>query len=116
MLEEKIDKLTAAVDRLTAAMEGGEGAPAAEETTKKPAAKKPAAKKSKFTTDQVKAKFAALKADENVGPPPLKKLISDQGFADLAELLLSPDKFEDVMEALEALETEAAEANDDDDL
>jgi pyruvate/2-oxoglutarate dehydrogenase complex dihydrolipoamide acyltransferase (E2) component len=109
MIEEKLDKLTAAVERLTAVIESGGAAPAASgkpAAAEKPkaAAKPAAAKKAKFTADQVKARFAELKANEAIGAPPLKELISNTGCENLAELLVSPDKFEDAMAAMDALE------------
>lgn len=110
MIEEKLDKLTAAVERLTAVIESGGAAPAASgkaaaaDKPKADAKPKPAAKKAKFTADQVKARFAELKANEAIGAPPLKELISNTGCENLAELLVSPDKFEEAMAAMDALE------------
>lgn len=123
MLEEKIDKLTAVMERVAVALEGGASvggkAPAA--GAKAPAAdKKPAAKKPKATADQLKAKFAELKARDDIGTPPLKEIISAQGVENLAELLVTPDKFDAAMEAMVALEAEkdaaAAGSGDDDEL
>lgn len=117
MIEEKLDKLTAAVERLTAVIESGGAAPAA--SGKPAAAAKPAAKKAKFTADQVKARFAELKANEAIGAPPLKELISNTGCENLAELLVSPDKFEDAMAAMDAFEAGAGSddlGGDDDEL
>lgn len=126
MIEEKLDKLTAAVERLTAVIESGGSAPAA--SGKAAAADKPkaeakpkaaAAKKAKFTADQVKARFAELKANEAIGAPPLKELISNTGCENLAELLVSPDKFEEAMAAMDALEAgvgDDLDGGDDDEL
>lgn len=120
MLEEKIDKLTAVMERVAVALEaggsvgGGAGkAPAAEK-------KAPAAKKPKTTADALKAKFAELKARDDIGTAPLKEIISNQGVENLAELLVTPDKFDAAMEAMTTLEAEkdAAKASggDDDEL
>lgn len=110
MLEEKIDKLTAVMERVAVALEAGgsvggaaAGKPAA---GAKAAAKPAAAKKPKHTADQLKAKFAELKAREDVGTGPLKEIISEQGCENLAELLVTPDKFDAAMEAMVALEAE----------
>ena len=121
MLEEKIDKLTAVMERVAVALEGGAsvGAAAGAKTTTKPAAdKKPAAaKKPKHTADQLKAKFAELKARDDIGTGPLKEIISSQGVENLAELLVTPDKFDAAMEAMVALEAakDAESGSDDDD-
>lgn len=123
MLEEKIDKLTAVMERVAVALEGGAAvggkAPAA--AAAKPAAAKPAAaKKPKTTADALKAKFAELKGREDIGTAPLKEIISAQGVENLAELLTTPDKFDSAMEAMVALEAEkdaaAAGGGDDDEL
>jgi hypothetical protein len=76
-LEESIDKLTASIDKLIAQLQAG-GAPAAGATAAKTTAAKGKAKP-KFTADQVKAKFQELRADEKVGAPPLKELITSSG-------------------------------------
>lgn len=111
-LEESIDKLTASIDTLIAKMEAG-GAPAA---AGKAAGGKAASKaKPKFTADQIKAKFQELRANEKVGAPPLKDLISGLGHADLAALLVSPDSFDAAMEGLLKIESEIP-ADDGDDL
>lgn len=121
MLEEKIDKLTAVMERVAVALEAGGSvggkAPAAA-AAKAPAAAKAA--KPKTTADALKAKFAELKAREDIGTAPLKEIISAQGVENLAELLTTPDKFDAAMAAMTALETEkdAAKASggDDDEL
>lgn len=108
-LEESIDKLTASIDTLIGLYSSGAAAPAAG----KPAAGKAAAGKAakpKFTADQVKAKFQELRADERVGAPPLKDLISNLGHADLAALLVSPESFDKAMEGLLEIEASAAAA------
>jgi len=124
MLEEKIDKLTAVMERVAVALESGGsvgGKPAAAAAGKPAAAAKPAAaKKPKNTADQLKAKFAELKARDDIGTGPLKEIISAQGVENLAELLVTPDKYDSAMEAMVALEAEKdAEAGggaDDDEL
>lgn len=123
MLEEKIDKLTSVMERVAIALEGGAsvGGTAGATTAKPKAEAKPkAAAKPKTTADQLKAKFAELKAREDIGTPPLKTLISDQGCENLAELLVSPDKFDAAMTAMTELETaadaKAAESSDEDEL
>lgn len=114
-LEESIDKLTASIDKLIAlggvgaAASGGGGKAATGGKTKTTA-------KSKFTADQVKAKFSELRANEAVGAPPLKELIGELGAADLADLLTKTDLFDKAMEGLEAIETAAAEGGEEDDL
>lgn len=123
MIEEKLDKLTAVMERVAVALEAGGsvgGAKAA--TDKKPAASKPAASKAskpKHTADALKAKFAELKARDDIGTAPLKEIISAQGVENLAELLVTPDKFDAAMDAMTALEAEkdaaAAETGGDED-
>ena len=119
MLEEKIDKLTAVMERVAVALESGGsvGGDADEKpAAKKPAAKKSAAKKPKTTAEKLKAKFAELKARDDIGTGPLKEIISEQGCENLAELLVTPDKFDSAMAAMEKLEAEKdAETGDDDD-
>lgn len=110
-LEESIDRLTASIDKLIA-----QGGPAGKPAAAKPAAGA-AAKKPKHTADQVKAKFQELRANEKVGAPPLKELISGLGHEDLAALLVSPASFDAAMEGLEKIEADAAaepEAPEDD--
>lgn len=112
MLEEKIDKLTTVMERVAVALEaGGSVGGAAKPAAAKPAtaaAAKPAAKaKPKTSADQLKAKFSELKARADIGTAPLKELISAQGCENLAELLVSPDKFDAAMEAMSELETAA---------
>lgn len=126
MLEEKIDKLTAVMERVAVALEsgastGGAAAPAAtgtKATGTKAAGTK--ATKPKTTADQLKAKFAELKARDDVGTGPLKEIISGQGCENLAELLVTPDKFDAAMAAMTTLEAEkdaeAASGGDDDEL
>lgn len=122
MLEEKIDKLTAVMERVAVALEGGASVaakPAA--AAAKPAAVKPAAvKKPKTTADALKAKFAELKARDDIGTAPLKEIISAQGVENLAELLVTPDKFDAAMEAMVALEAASdattSETTEDDEL
>lgn len=123
MLEEKIDKLTAVMERVAVALEAGGsvgGAAAAKPAAAKAATKPAAAKKPKHTADQLKAKFAELKARDDIGTAPLKEIISEQGCENLAELLVSPDKFDAAMEAMVALEAEkdaeAGGGSDDDEL
>lgn len=124
MLEEKIDKLTAVMERVAVALEAGGsvgGAAAKPAAAAKAADKKPAAaKKPKHTADQLKAKFAELKARDDIGTGPLKEIISDQGCENLAELLVTPDKFDAAMEAMVALEAEkdaeTGDGSDDDEL
>lgn len=124
MLEEKIDKLTAVMERVAVALEAGGsvggGAKAAAADKPKAAAKPAAAKKPKTTADALKAKFAELKAREDIGTAPLKEIISAQGCENLAELLVTPDKFDAAMEAMTALEAEkdaeASSGGDDDEL
>ena len=122
MLEEKIDKLTAVMERVAVALEAGGsvGGAAAKPAAAKAADKKTAAaKKPKHTADQLKAKFAELKARDDIGTGRLKEIISEQGCENLAELLVTPDKFDAAMEAMVALEAEKdAEAGggDDDEL
>ena len=108
MLEEKLDKLTAVMERVAVALEGGAsvGGGKAAAADKPKAAAKPAAKKPKTTADALKAKFAELKARDDIGTPPLKEIISAQGVENLAELLVTPDKFDAAMEAMVALEAE----------
>ncbi len=122
MLEEKLDKLTAVMERVAVALEGGASvggkAPAAGGAAAKPKADaKP--KKPKTTADALKAKFAELKARDDIGTAPLKEIISAQGVENLAELLVTPDKFDAAMEAMTTLEAEkdaeASAGGDDDD-
>lgn len=113
-LEQSIDNLTVAIDKLIAmGGVGGAAKPAA-----KGAAAKPAAAKPKFTADQVKAKFQELRANEAIGAPPLKELITSLGHEDLAALLVSPASFDQAMEGLLAIEAGAGEpeASAEDDL
>lgn len=121
MLEEKLDKLTAVMERVAVALEAGGsvGGGAAASTPAKAGAKAGAkAAKPKHTADQLKAKFAELKARDDIGTPPLKEIISNLGVENLAELLVTPDKFDAAMEAMTALEAEkdAAKGGDDDEL
>lgn len=119
MLEEKIDKLTAVMERVAVALEAGGsvgGKPAAA-AGKPAAAAKPA--KPKTTADQLKAKFAELKGRADIGVGPLKEIISAQGVENLAELLVTPDKYDSAMAAMTALEAEKdaeAASGDDDEL
>lgn len=125
MLEEKIDKLTAVMERVAVALEAGGsvgGGAAASGGTKASGTKSGGAKasKPKHTADQLKAKFAELKARSDIGTAPLKEIISAQGVENLAELLVTPDKFDAAMTAMTELEAakdaEAASGGDDDDL
>lgn len=124
MLEEKIDKLTAVMERVAVALEAGGsvGGGAAATGAKAGGAKAGGAKasKPKTTADQLKAKFAELKARADIGTAPLKEIISAQGVENLAELLVTPDKFDSAMTAMTELETakdaEAAGGGDDDEL
>lgn len=119
MLEEKIDKLTAVMERVAVALESG-GSVGGAAAGDKPAAKaaaKPKATKPKTSADALKAKFAELKARDDIGTGPLKEIISAQGCENLAELLVTPDKFDAAMEAMTALEAEkdAGSGSEDDD-
>ncbi|WLJ71109.1 hypothetical protein [Sphingomonas phage Carli] len=122
MLEEKLDKLTAVMERVAVALEAGGSVGGAAAAGKPAAAAKPAAaKKPKTTADALKAKFAELKARDDIGTGPLKEIISAQGVENLAELLVTPDKFDSAMTAMTALEAEkdaaaAAGGGDDDEL
>lgn len=120
MLEEKIDKLTAVMERVAVALEAGGSVGGGAAATKPKADAKPKATKPKTTADQLKAKFAELKARADIGTAPLKEIISAQGVENLAELLVTPDKFDSAMTAMTELETakdaEAAGGGDDDEL
>lgn len=122
MLEEKIDKLTAVMERVAVALEAGGSVGGGAGSTEKPATKaaaKPKATKPKTSADALKAKFAELKARDDIGTGPLKEIISAQGCENLAELLVTPDKFDAAMTAMTELEAEkdaAAEGGDDDEL
>lgn len=122
MLEEKIDKLTAVMERVAVALEAGGsvGGAAAKPAAAAAKPKAAAAKKPKHTAYQLKAKFAELKARDDIGTGPLKEIISGQECENLAELLVTPDKFDAAMEAMVALEAEkdaeAGGGSDDDEL
>jgi hypothetical protein len=105
-LEQSIDALTASIDKLIAM--GGVAGKAPAAGAKAPA-KAAAAAKPKFTADQVKAKFQELRANEAIGAPPLKELITTLGHEDLAALLVSPASFDAAMEGLLAIEAGAGE-------
>lgn len=119
-LEDKIDKLTVVMERVAVALEGGAsvsgGASGAKADAKPAGNKKPAAgKKPKHTADQLKAKFAELKARDDIGTGPLKEIISGLGCENLAELLVTPDKFDEAMTKMTELEAaKDAEAGDGD--
>lgn len=113
MLEEKIDKLTDAITQLISTMSNGGGTPAA--TTAKATTGRKAADKSTHTAEQVKAKFAELKANDAVGIPPLKKIITDLGAKDLNDLLVTPKLFDKAMAAMEELENGLSSSSDLDD-
>ena len=120
MLEEKIDKLTAVMERVAVALESGGSVGGGGAAADKPAktAAKPKATKPKTSADALKAKFAELKARDDIGTGPLKEIISAQGCENLAELLVTPDKFDAAMEAMTALEAEkdaASGGSEDDD-
>lgn len=108
MLEEKLDKLTAVMERVAVALEAGGsvGGAAAKPAAAAAKPKAAAAKKPKHTADQLKAKFAELKARDDIGVAPLKEIISGLECENLAELLVTPDKFDTAMEQMVALETE----------
>lgn len=112
-LEESIDKLTASIDKLIA--QGGVGT-GAKPAAGKPAAAKPAAAKPKYTAEQVKGKFQELRANEAIGAPPLKELITTLGHDDLAALLATPASFDAAYAGLEAIEAGATETAAEDDL
>ena len=112
-LEESIDKLTAAIDKLIA--QGGVAKTGAAAAAPKAAAGKAAAKP-KYSADQVKAKFQELRSNEAVGAPPLKELITTLGHEDLAALLASPTSFDAAYAGLVEIEEAASAGAGDDDL
>lgn len=110
-LEESIDKLTASIDKLIEM--GGVASAKPATTSAKPATPKASAKpKNKYSPDEVKAKFAELRANDKIGSPPLKKIITDAGHEDLAALLLATDCHDEAFAQLEAVEASLA-ADDD---
>jgi len=122
-LLEKADVLIAALNENTKARLAGDAAPAADKPAVKrganKAADKPADTGPKTTEAELVAKFEELKAtDTEKRMPALKKIIADLGFASLKELRVTPPKFDEAMEKLQAYEaTLAAEpAAEDDDL
>jgi hypothetical protein len=100
-LEEKIDELIVALNKNTAAHAGKGGAAAEPAASGK---RKPAAAAAdegpKVKADDVKA--ALMKVKEDVGTPAAKKIISDAGADDMADLLTKPKLFAKVMTACEA--------------
>jgi hypothetical protein len=126
-LMSKADVLIEALNENTKARLAGAGdAPAAAATAAEPAKRgRPTTKAKeepaspKTTEAALVAKFEELKGtDTATRMPRLKKIIADSGFATLAELRQTPAKFDEVMTALEAYETElsASATADDDDL
>lgn len=109
MLEEKIDALTAAINKLNANLEKGGTAGAA---TGGKAAPKPAGKpKPKYTADQVKS--AVMEVKDTIGAAAATALITSvgDGAVKLAELIQKPECFDAAVEAAQAALTEFAEAN-----
>jgi len=125
MLEEKLDTLTKeivalrkAVEANTAAGGGTSGAPAAaaEPAADKPKRGRPA--KAEPTPEHDKDEVEAIirRVSAEVGKPAAKKIISDQGAADLADLLTMPAKYDAAFAAAEAALPEAEDGEDDGDI
>ena len=115
-LEEKIDKLTAAVEANTAAVLAGGGKPAASGGKAADTAKPIAKTKTKFTAAQVQA--AVVNVKDTISSDKAKEIIEEHAGegAKLAKLTTMPEVFDAVMASCEAAINEAGDGGGEDDI
>jgi len=127
MIEEKLDLLTKetvalrkAVEANTAALgatSGTKGKPSDDDSGEKPAGKRGRPKKEEPTPEHDKDEVEAIirRVSKEVGKPVAKKIISDAGADDLADLLTMPAKYDAAFAAAEAALAEDGDSGEEED-